>query len=60
MDCIRYIFKMARIKTIPKTRIKFDELLDPREKAILEDDSYEFEEDIPANVYELEDEFLLG
>lgn len=60
IDCLRYVFNMAKLKTIPKTRIKFDDLLDSREQNIILDEGFEFEEDIPISMYELEDEFLLG
>ena len=60
MDCLRYTFKMAKLKTLPKTRIKVEEILDVRERMVLDDIEVEFEEDILPNAYELEDEFLLG
>ena len=51
IDNVRYIFKAAGLNTLPKTRIKKSDDL-----RIYEDD-YVYEEDIPIDMYEIEQEF---
>jgi hypothetical protein len=54
IDAIRYIFRAANLNTVPKTKIKKNDDI-----RIYEDD-YVYEEDIPINMYEMEDEFYVA
>lgn len=55
MDCIRYIFNAAGLHTIPKTPLirESDDL-----RLYSEADDYDYEEDIPFDLYQDEKEFV--
>lgn len=54
IDCIRYIFNAAGLHTVPKTpMVRNDDV-----RIWTEESEYEYEEDIPFDLYEMEREFL--
>jgi hypothetical protein len=56
IDCAKYILNAANYHRVPKT--PFDKNVDIR--IYLESNEYEYEEDIPINMYEMEEEFYDG
>ena len=56
IDCAKYILNAANYHTVPKT--PYDKNVDIR--VYLESNEYEYEEDIPMNMYEMEEEFYDG
>lgn len=54
MDCIRYIFEAAGLHTVPKTPLLHNEDV----RVWTEESEYEYEEDLPLDLYEMENEFL--
>lgn len=55
IDCIRYIFREAYLHTVPKTPyVHGDDI-----RIHTKESEYEYEDDEPINMYEMESEFLM-